>query len=220
MSYDFSFSTKALSFVLAGSAFVGIMLFIAGVLIGTNWRTEPTAVANVARTQPVAAPQPEPTIAPQAEPVMSANAAIPPTAAPVEADASSDASTPAKQAHVDAASVSGRRWQAPPAAAAPNDDELRVVQEAESDESDDAEDQAFSVQVGVFVSENDARQLVRQLQQKGYTPIVLAANDDESRLRYSVRIGTYKNMTEAAHAASNIADQEKLKAVVRPLGSL
>ena len=218
MSYDFSFSTKALSFVLAGSAFVGIMLFIAGLLIGTNWKAEPNNAVNVAVKQPVAAPQPEPTVAPQ-DSVMSAHVATPEAAAPGGADASSLASAPVKQAHVSAESVISRRWQAPQPAA-PHDDELRVVQEAETPANETAEMPPFSVQVGVFVSENDARQLVRQLQKKGYTPIVLAANDDESKLWYSVRIGTYKNMTEAAQAASNIADQEKLKAVVRPLGSL
>ena len=72
----------------------------------------------------------------------------------------------------------------------------------------------------MFNSENEAHQLVRQLQKKGYTPIVLAANDDESRLWYAVRIGAYTDKTEATRAASNINAQEKLKAVVRPLGAL
>jgi cell division septation protein DedD len=222
MSYDFSFSKKAISFVVAGSIFVGVMLFIAGLLVGTTWKAEPKAAPPVAGTQPVATPQPEPTVDPQEEPVMSAEAVIPETAAPGAIDAAREASTPVKQAHGNTVSASGRRWQSPQsAAAAPNDDELRVVQEAEPAAADEpAETAPFSVQVGVFASENDAHQLVRQLQKKGYAPIVLAANNDESRLLYSVRIGTYTNKTEAAHAASNIADQEKLKAVVRPLGSL
>lgn len=222
MNYDFSFSKKALSLVLAGSSFVGVMLFVAGLLVGTSWKAAPNDAAVVAVKQPVAAPQPEPTVAPQ-EPVMSAHVAVPEPAAPGAADdavaAAGGASAPVKQAHANTASVTIRRWQAP-TPAAPDDDELRVVQEAEPAGNEDTETPAFSVQVGVFASENEAHQLVRQLQKKGYTPIVLAANDDESRLRYSVRIGAYANMTEAAQAASNIAGQEKLKAVVRPLGSL
>jgi cell division protein FtsN len=218
MSYDFSFSKKAISFVLAGSIFVGIMLFTAGLLVGTTWKAETKAAAAVAATQPSATPQPEPTIDAQ-EPVMSAAAVIPETAAPGANDEWRDPSPPVKQAHGNNASVSGRRWHAPQPAAA-HDDELRVVQEAETAVNEAAETAPFSVQVGVFASENEAHQLVRQLQKKGYAPIVLAANNDESRLLYSVRIGTYTNKTEAAHAAANIADQEKLKAVVRPLGSL
>jgi cell division protein FtsN len=218
MSYDFSFSKKAISFMLAGSAFVGLMLFMAGLLVGTSWKAEPNDAATLAGTQPVAKPQPEPTIAPQ-EPVITAQATTPETVAPSAADATGVASPPVRQAHGNAVPVIGRRWHAP-APAAPNDDELRVVQEAGTATSDEAELPSFSVQVGVFVSENEAHQMVRQLQKKGYTPIVLAANNEESKLRYSVRIGAYTNMTEAAQAASNISEQEKLKAVVRPLGSL
>jgi cell division septation protein DedD len=234
MSYDFSFSKKAISFVLAGFTFVGLMLFAAGLLIGTNWKAEPVAVAaNAVDKQlvDVPPPTPAPDVAAQ-EPVLSANVARPGAAMPLGADAGSSlASPPVRQAHGNALIVDDRRWQArapvaAPAAAtttttAPHDNELRVIQEAEpASANEDAGTAPFSVQVGVFVAEKDAHQLVRQLQKKGYTPVVLAANDDESRLWYSVRIGAYKNMTDAAHAASNISEQEKLKAAVRPLGSL
>jgi cell division protein FtsN len=218
MNYDFSFSKKAMAFVLAGSGFVGAMLFIAGLLIGTNWKAEPNAAASVAGQPPVAAPTPEPPATPP-EPLLTANTVRPSPIAPARTGASSDAPAPVKQAHADAASVNRKTWQSP-APAYENDGELKIIQEAEPAPNEAAEIQAFSVEVGVFVSESDAHQLVRQLQQKGYTPIVLAASDDESRLWYSVRIGSYDNETEAAQAASNIAGQEKLKAVVRPLGSL
>ncbi|HEV7377852.1 MAG TPA: SPOR domain-containing protein [Pyrinomonadaceae bacterium] len=220
MSYDFSFNKKTISFALAGFAFVGIMLFIAGLLVGTNWKAEPPAAAIVAAKQPAPAPPaPAPVAAPQEEPVVRAEMARPEVAMPSEADASSGVSAPVKQSHGSAASVNSKRWQSflP---APPNDGELKIIQEAEPSANDDAETTAFSVQVGVFVAESDAHQLVRQLQKKGYTPIVLAASDKDSKLKYSVRIGAYKNETDAAQAASNIADQEKLTAVVRPLGSL
>jgi cell division septation protein DedD len=220
MSYDFSFSKKTISFALAGFAFVGIMLFVAGLLIGTNWKAEPApAVAVVAKQPAPAPPAPPPPAAPQEEPAVRADVAKPEAAMPSEADASSGASAPVKQAHGNAASVSSKRWQSflP---APPNDGELKIIREAEPSANEDAEMTAFSVQVGVFVFENDAHQLVRQLQKKGYTPIVLAASDKDSKLKYSVRIGAYKNETEAARAASNIAEQEKLTAIVRPLGSL
>lgn len=217
MSYDFSFNKKTISFVLAGFAFVGIMLFVAGLLIGTNWKAAPSAAA-VAGKQPAAAPAPEPVVAPP-EPVMRADGAKPEVVAPSAADTSSNPSAPVKQAHGNAARVTSKRAQAAPPVSQ-EDGELKIIQEAEPAANEAAEVSAFSVQVGVFLDENDAHQLVRQLQKKGYTPIVLAASDDESRLWYAVRIGTYTNKTEATQAASNIAGQEKLKAVVRPLGSL
>jgi cell division septation protein DedD len=222
MSYDFSFSKKTISFALGGFAFVGILLFVAGLLIGTSWKAEPApAVAVVAKQPAPAPPAPEPP-APQQQPIVRADVAKPEAAVPSEADASSVASAPVRQSHGNAASLNSKRWQSllPVLPATANDGELKIIQEAEPSVNEAAETTDFSVQVGVFVSETDAHQLVRQLQKKGYTPIVLAASDEGSKLWYSVRIGAYKNRTEAAQAASNIAGQEQLKAVVRPLGSL
>jgi|GEM_PF-1306048 len=219
MNYDFSFSQKNLIFALAGFAFVGSMLFVTGLLVGTNWKAEPNAAANVTAQQPAAAPAPPPAPpAPQQEPLMTMDLSRP-EAAPFDLFDSSVEPAQVKQAHGNPAGMSSRRETAY-APALPNDGEIKIIEEAEpvADEADETPD--YSVQVGVFASENDAHLLVRQLQKKGYTPIVLAASDEKSRLFYSVRIGTYRNQTEAANAASNIAEQEKLKAVVRPLGSL
>jgi hypothetical protein len=129
MSYAFSFTKKSLSLVLAGFAFVGIMLFTAGLLIGTTWKAEPNAPAHVISKQPVAAPAPQPSASPQ-EPVMTADVVTPEAAAPTETDGASGEASPARQAHGNAASVRSRRKQTP-APAPPNDDELRVIQEAE-----------------------------------------------------------------------------------------
>ena len=217
MNYDFSFSKKTITFALAGFVFVGGMLFIAGLLIGTNWKAEPNAAANVAAQQPQPAPPPPP--APQPEPVTTADLSKP-ESAPLDLSASLNAPAPVKQAHGNAANFYSRR-EPTFAPLSPDDGELKIIQEAEPTASEADASPAFSVQVGVFASENDAHQLVRQLQKKGYTPIVLAAqNDDKSKLFYAVRIGAYRNQTEATQAASNISDQEKVKAIVRPLGSL
>jgi cell division septation protein DedD len=218
MSYDFSFSKKTLTYAGVGFAFVGILLFVAGLLIGTSWKAEPNAAANVAGTKPAALPATQPVTAPQ-EPVLKADVATPEAgAAPGSASVSDNASSSIKQAHSDGSGAEAKSGQGstPP----PNDGEVKIIQEADSSTSEAADTPAFSVQVGVFLSQNDAQQLVRQLQNKGYTPIVLAATDDEGRLWFSVRIGTYQNKTDATKAAVNIAMQEKLKAVVRPLESL
>jgi hypothetical protein len=133
MSYDFSFSGKSISLVVGGAAFVGVMLFIAGLLVGTSWNAEPGASDKVAGKQPVAvAPTPAPTTAPAApEPVVTADAATPEAAAPAGAgDAPGGASLPVKQAHGNAASVNRGRASVP-TPTPPNDGELRVVQEAE-----------------------------------------------------------------------------------------
>jgi hypothetical protein len=79
---------------------------------------------------------------------------------------------------------------------------------------------AYSVQVGTYLSESDARRLVAELENKGYTPTVFSGLDAEARKWYAVRIGAYPNAREAGMAAGNFVKQEKLKAAVRPAGSL
>ncbi len=53
-----------------------------------------------------------------------------------------------------------------------------------------------------------------------YAPTFFAGFYAENRPWYAVRIGTYADKAEATNAAANFAKQEKIKAVVRPSGSL
>ena len=223
MNYTFSFDKKTISFLLGGSVFVGVLLFLAGLLVGTSWGTEQPAVASaITGGQPpsAASPAAEPAPVPR-EPVLRAPAAeAEPDASDETAEPETDAS-PAQQAH----SVAGREVKGESLRAQPYAGEMKIIERAqppapEAYESNRANQSSFSVQVGVFVDEKDANLLVRQLQSKGYTPFVLATNDDEARAWYAVRIGTYTDRTEAERAASNIATQEKIRTFVRPLGSL
>ena len=128
MSYDFSFNKKTITFALAGFAFVGILLFSAGLLVGTNWKAEPNAAPVVAAKPPVVAPPPPaaaPIVEPD-EPALRADAARPEAVAPNETDTPGAASSPARQAHSNAASIYSQRWFAP-AAAPQNDGELKIV---------------------------------------------------------------------------------------------
>jgi cell division septation protein DedD len=230
MSYDFSFNNKTISFLLGGLAFVGVMLFIAGLLVGAGWKTEtPATVAalweqdmtRVRVAQPPAVP----------EPALKADAARTETAAPNEVAAApsevaapSATPSPVKQAH-SAAGFASSSSEPAPAPIPENDGEVRVIQRADASAAE-AEDLnktnqlSYSVQVGVFLDENNANHLVRDLQHKGYTPIIFKATDDEYKVWYAVRIGAYLNKDAATQAAANIARQEKLKVIVRPLGSL
>ena len=224
MSYNFSFDKKTIAFLLGGSAFVGIMLFMAGLLVGANWRTEQPAVAAVTTTggqppaaQPAPAPQP-------AEPVLRAPAARQESNPPADTTAAPDsASSLAKQAHSSAIPQSS--GEPSPAKLPISDGEIKIIERAnpartKADDFSKLNQASFSVQVGVFVSEEEANQLVRQLQGKGYMPFVLSTTDDESRMWFAVRVGTYTDVADAARAAFNIATQEKIKTFVRPTGSL
>ena len=76
------------------------------------------------------------------------------------------------------------------------------------------------MQVGAYLEEKEARRLVEDLENKGYTPTVFSGLDAEARKWYAVRIGSYSNPKDAGAAATNFERQEKRKTAVRPAGSL
>ncbi|HKQ52781.1 MAG TPA: SPOR domain-containing protein [Pyrinomonadaceae bacterium] len=221
MSYNFSFDKKTITLLLGGFAFVGTMLFIAGLLVGTSWKAEqqPAVASAATGGQPPAATTAPPAPAPQ-EPVRTEPAAQPEPSAAGETAGAETAASPAQRAH-GVLGLEGRR-ESLRAERYDGDGEMKIIERAKSPATKDEEtsQSSFSVQVGVFVDEKDANQLVAQLRNKGYAPFVLATNDDEARTWYAVRIGTYTDRTEATRAASNIATQENIRTFVRPLGSL
>jgi cell division septation protein DedD len=77
-----------------------------------------------------------------------------------------------------------------------------------------------TVQIGVFLDEKDADRLLKEVERKGYAPSFFSGRDAEARQWYAVRIGAYSDKQQAANAAANFTKQEKMKAEVRPLGSL
>lgn len=231
MSYDFSFNKKTFPLLLGGCAFVSILLFVAGLLIGANWKAEPTAATTTAAvgggsqvaTTASAPPLPTTTTVPDqatVSPALKAEAVTPKPPNPSEVVVPNVTPTPVRQAHRSMESTDSRREVATPTI--PEDDDgLKIIREAEPPATTESTARSsFSIQVGVFAKENDANQLVRQLQNEGYRPFVLTANDDGYRVWYAVRIGAFTNWTEAMQAASNFTKQEKIQTMVRPLGSL
>jgi hypothetical protein len=77
-----------------------------------------------------------------------------------------------------------------------------------------------TVEVGTFLDANAANSLFKSLERKGYAPTFFTGRDAQSREWYAIRIGAYSDKRQAENAAANFTKQEKLKAVVRPLGSL
>lgn len=237
MTYDFSFDKKSLSFLLVGVAFIGLLLFLAGWVTGSNWNKPETLSASTFGDKAVAATEAEqpalprePTLretglrreAPAAatapdEPLATAKQSVAPPRANVGIDSMYD---DPKMSAQESAKASAK-------AAAPkgNADPVIVSTAAQSNDSADSADTgektvAFSIQVGVFLEEKDADRLVEEMKEKGYTPSVFAALDVNNRMWYSVRIGAYVDRAEASQAAASFTKQEKLKAVVRPFDSL
>jgi hypothetical protein len=295
MTYDFSFDKKSIGAFLVCSAVLCVLLFFAGVLVGTGWNaradahtaaqavTQTDAKADAARSvaaQPVAAqpaavvpvvPNASSAVLPQ-EPVLyddparreyasrgygtqrydtqgydtrdyGSQAQAPQTYgangnaasgygangygarayAPPSANAQATSAPNATNGD-DAQAFNGRR-EAERLRARGTDPDPRFVAEADSADAGSngaraAVAQGYSVQVGAYLDETEARRIASQLENKGYTPTVFSGTDAEARVWFAVRIGAYTSVRDASQAANNFARQEKMKASVRPAGSL
>ena len=225
MIYDFSIDKKTFGFLLAGSVLVGILLFLAGWLVGANWSRPVVVASNVPATPSVAAPVVQrPALPTVAAPTIKDEAVRPEVAAPEVAiptvkqngdapgaDAGSETPKPAGAAGA-GAGADPKIIERADAAAATNDPPgaNEPVEKLT----------AFSVEVGVFPEEKEANDLVEVMESKGYSTSIFVAYDLDNRQWYSVRIGAYADKAEAAQAASKFTEQEKIKAVVRPINAL
>jgi septal ring-binding cell division protein DamX len=213
MNYEFALSKTALVSVIAGSVFISVLLFGAGLVVGSQWLVSNSTLANtIAKNE-------EPDV--PAEPILNepkAPVAKPPAAPNITAPAA-PTKAPATQA---AAATVGPAETILPAAAPAANGEIKIIQEADAatDENAASEPDYVTVQIGVFRDEKEADRLLKEVERKGYAPSFFSGRDAEARQWYAVRIGAYSDKQQAANAAANFTKQEKLKAVVRPLGQL
>jgi cell division septation protein DedD len=80
----------------------------------------------------------------------------------------------------------------------------------------------FAVQVGAFLLEREAQTLIEELSRKGYTPFIVQAwgmRNGKRRLWHTVRIGEYPDRDQARYAAADFTKQEGQPAIIRPAGS-
>ena len=218
MNYEFSLNKTSVLSLIAGSLVFGFLLFIAGLVVGSFWLTNETAIApsTTAKKEKDELPK-EPVLNEEEE-----EATAPTTAAPKKVDAAAaPLKEPAAPAGPQAAAAAATGHAASTATATPFKDEIRIIQEADpTDAVTETDPEYVTVQVGVFLDENEANRLLKQIESKGYSPSFFTGRDAEARQWFAVRIGAYSDKNEAANAAANFSKQEKLKAVVRPVGSL
>lgn len=210
MTYDFALDKKSIISLIAGSVAIAVLLFVAGLIVGRQWLgTDSVAVAHAAENERAALPT---------EPVLNEEAAAQPAAPkkPALVLPKHAGETPTEQTA-----------PAAPVAMPGNVPPPQVVSEATTENADQsaantqpAESDYVTVQVGVFLDEKEAGRLLQQMESKGYRPTFFSGRDAESRQWYAVRIGVYSDKQQAANAAANFTKQEKLKAVVRPVESL
>ena len=212
MTYDFALDKKAVISLIAGSVAIAALLFVAGLLVGRQWLgTDSVAVAHAAENERAALPT---------EPVLNEEAAA---AHPVAPKANPALPLPKQGGEAPAEQRIPTVYVAAPG----NVPAPQVVSEAATENADQAaantqpaESDYVTVQVGVFLDEKEAGRLLQQMESKGYRPTFFSGRDAESRQWYAVRIGVYSDKLQAANAAANFTKQEKLKAVVRPVESL
>lgn len=206
MTYDFSLNKTAVISLIAGSVVFGVLLFAAGLVVGAEWLgTASAETAAVAKNEQAESPK---------EPVLNDEEAAPKKAAPKNAD--QKPATPKEPGAT-------QPEDAPPATEkqAAADGSVQIIQEAETEaDAGMSEPEYVTVQVGVFQDQDEANRLLKDIERKGYAPSFFSGRDAEARQWYAVRIGAYSDRQQATNAAANFTRQEKMKAVVRPLGSL
>lgn len=208
MAYDFALDKKAVISLIAGSVVIGVLLFLAGWIVGRQWPfAESPAVAATTTDNERAALPNEPVLKEAGPAVKTPKSATPKVDPPLQAPTTPTAAPQA--AHAAATQVT--------------DGAVAIISEAEAAPSTEAaasEPEYVTVQVGVFLDEKDASNLLHQIERKGYAPTFFTGRDAEARQWYAVRIGMYSDKQQAANAAANFMKQEKIKAVVRPAESL
>jgi cell division protein FtsN len=211
MNYEFSLNKTAVISITAGCLVIGVLLFAAGLVVGSQWLIGgASAEETTAKNNEPVLPQ-EPVLNDEKIPAAKSPAA-PKTTVPT-APKQPSAVTPPLEETAQAA--------LPPAAA---NGEIKIIHEeaaeASTGENAASEPDYVTVQIGVFLDEKEADRLLKDIERKGYAPSFFSGRDAEARQWYAVRIGAYSDKQQAANAAANFSRQEKLKAVVRPLGSL
>jgi hypothetical protein len=211
MNYEYALDKKALISLIAGLVMIGVLLFLAGWVVGRQW-TVVAAENTFANTADELAALPK-------EPVLHEDASAPNvetarSVKPAKVTVPKEAVETPAQASAATSAI---------AVSQPAGD-VRIIESTADDAAalagEKAEPEYVTVQVGVFLDQKEASQLLQQIERKGYAPTFFSGRDAEARQWYAVRIGVYSDKQQAANAAANFTKQEKLKAVVRPLESL
>jgi septal ring-binding cell division protein DamX len=211
MNYEFSLKKSALVLITFGCVLISVLFFAAGAVVGSHWLagSDERLGATVKNEEPALPGEP---VLDEKEPE--------PKAVPVKTNTLPPAPPPARAAP-DPTETAAQASAAAPAAA---DGEVKIIQEASADSANNetgaSEPEFVTVQIGVFLDEKEANRLLKEVERKGYAPSFFSGLDAEARQWYAVRIGSYSDKQQAANAASNFTKQERMKAVVRPAGSL
>src|SRR5438067_658619 len=235
MSYDFTLDKKGIVSVLASWVVMGLLLFAAGLIVGTYWTSNGSSASAAASAKAAGVADKDVATLPQ-EPVLRTDVSHFDLLVPARPGGtlSTDMIGPAQlAAPQQKAGGPPQPLAAPPDQAAgskpangPADVPEQSIQTAPAETAPSPNDKStinveiFTIQVGTFLDQTEASHVFKDLQRKGYAPTFFSDRDAQDRQWYAIRIGAYSDKDQAANAAANFAKQEKMKAVVRPFGSL
>jgi hypothetical protein len=237
MNYDFTLDRKGMFSVMASSVLLGALMFVAGLIVGSYWTANgPTASAAATKKNTMAANDsnalPQQPVLINELPAVNLTAPDKATANPASvatgraqltAPPASQAAAPPPQTGADQAATAPEQGgdnkqtnqPASDAAAPPTEKPADSIKQTQG-----ANEDLVTVEVGTFLDANVANRLYKTLERKGYAPSFFIGLDAQARQWYSIRIGAYSDKQQAENAAANFTKQEKMKAAVRPLGSL
>ncbi|MBV9773954.1 MAG: SPOR domain-containing protein [Gemmatimonadetes bacterium] len=205
MTYRFTMGRGAVGLLAAGSAGVGGLLFLAGMLVG---------VSAGAQAAPPAAPDTLRPVASQAEcPVPADTTGLLPVDGDDDPAAAAVAWTPPP------AAMSPGYADAPPAPsryAADADPRPAPSRYAALPPAPASDPGPYSLQVGDFAAEDRAMAMLGRLERRGYEPFIVSGVDRRGQTFFHVRVDRYEERAEASEAALRFARREGLPAMVVP----
>lgn len=192
MNYDFSFDKKTIILMAIGCVAIGVLLFLAGLIVGLDRSSGQAEAATKRSSQSGAETKPSAQSAEHPAPALSKPS--PDKAKESSSPASADSSkVPASQG------------------------EPKSSEAVAKEKTEDTKDQpAFSLQLGAFQAEDNALKLRDNLKAKGYPVFLFRVLDAEGHVWHTVRMGQYTDMKKASHAAAVFSSKEQTSAWVRP----
>lgn len=198
MTYDFSFEKKSLVLIATGCIAIGVLLFLAGFIVGLDKASgQPEAAAKQQSSQNKAQTKPFLRDTEQHPAVLQKPEQREQPSSPASAD-----NTKAPES------------QAQPKSSLPDGDGSKGKDE------EPKEQVGFSLQLGAFQSEDHALKLRDNLKAKGYPVFLFRAVDADGHIWHTVRMGHYPDTKKASQAAAKFTSREQISAWVRPGNTL
>jgi len=227
MKYEFSLDQRQIVLLVVASLGLGILIFAAGWLMGDIFRISKTPTVpekTVIRSQRTVRHIPKAFV----KIIKQKVPAIPkPQPAPVIPPAQDKLLTEMPEEIITESTVEDvKEADAQEKVTPPAPDESAQTSETDSDKepivaiAPSPAVLLYAVQVGAFLSKDNAGRFMRRLNQKDYQAYIFQETDAKKRVWHAVRIGSYQDLEAAKADAAAFKNKEKMPAIVMYFDSL